>query len=158
MIAINIRLKMISVPILLIPYVMKYILLSYAGVGAEGGRVKFAVEIGVDSSLHPYVDRECFEITEAEEGAAGGYFIAYAFDVFESFEGVFIAGFRFDILDIYASRRHFFGCVEYVTVAKTGLGRKESVGIFEYLESAGEGITSSTALARFFVRSALYTL
>ena len=75
---------------------MEDILLGNACVGAEGGVVELTVKVGVDSSLHPYVDRECLEVSEAEQGGAGGYLIAYALDVFERFEGVFIAVFHLD--------------------------------------------------------------
>ena len=110
-----------SVLFRLISYIVEDVLLGYAGVGAEGGVIEIAAEVGVDSSLHPHVDGECFKVGESEQGGAGGYLIADTLDVFQSFEGVLIARFRFDICNIYLSCSHFFSRVKYVSVAETRL-------------------------------------
>ena len=84
--------------------------------------VEVAVEVGVDGALHPYVDGECLKIGEAEEGDAGGDFVADTLDGLERFEGVGIAGVRFYIAKVDLVCGYFFCRVEYVSVAETGLG------------------------------------
>ena len=49
---------------------MEDVLLGDAGVGAEGGVVEVTVKVGVDGALHPYVDGEGLEISEAEKCCA----------------------------------------------------------------------------------------
>ena len=60
---------------------MEYVLLCDSCIRTEGGNVERAVKIGVDSSFHPYVDRECFEISKAEKCRAGGDLVTDALDL-----------------------------------------------------------------------------
>ena len=59
---------------------MENILLCNSGVWTECGVIKLTSKIGIYSSLHPYVNWEGFEVSEAEKGGAGGNFVAYSFD------------------------------------------------------------------------------
>ena len=74
-----------------VSYVMEDILLCNSGVWAEGGGIEVTVKVGIYRTLHPYVDRECFKVSKAKQGRAGGYLVSDSFDFFELLDGVFIA-------------------------------------------------------------------
>ena len=90
-------------------------------VWAECGGVELAAKVGVDGSLHPHVDGEGFEVSEAEKGSARGNFIAYSFDCFECFKGLFVSVFALDFYYVNFTVCNFFGGVKYVSVAESRL-------------------------------------
>ena len=70
---------------------MEYILLSNACVSAEGFGVKISVKIGVNSALHPNIDRKSFKIAEAEESRAGCNLIANTLYPLKALNGMSLA-------------------------------------------------------------------
>lgn len=131
---------------------MEDILLCNAGISAEGCGVELAVKVGVDGSLHPYIDRKSLEIAEAKEGTAGGDLVTDTAYRFKTFDSMSIASRGSYHIKPYLAFRDLFCRIEYVRIAEAGVRGEKPLRPFEYLLSSREGVTNAAILAFFLTR------